>query len=366
MALELETFFELFFQQINKIYDNYENNEKSNMLQLLHYAEIGAPKDLISEILTEIYNELMKQPNQNNACNFKNTIIHGSNRIINDLKISEFFLNQIRIFNYHDEEYKNIMISLLEVVLLDDFKRNDNFIRTNIYFKKILFDVLIKWKKSNNNDYNDDIVEFNDIVKKYNVRFDQYNDLSRITYPLYDIDIDGKLILYDFFEKKIIKYNKQDKVKQKLKQIKDLKEIKEANALKKIDALKKAKELKDLKDLKKANDLKKAKESKELKVLKQAEKVKIKNSSVVKNKKKPISSTIKKLVWNTNIGEEKGKSKCMCCNSTDISQMSFNCGHIIAESNGGKTIVSNLKPICQNCNSSMGTTDMNDFMKSLK
>jgi len=84
-----------------------------------------------------------------------------------------------------------------------------------------------------------------------------------------------------------------------------------------------------------------------------------------KKKKKSISSTIKRLVWNTNIGEAIGKSKCTCCKSTDITQLSFNCGHIIAESNGGDTIVSNLKPICQNCNSSMGTKNMNDFMSSL-
>lgn len=85
-----------------------------------------------------------------------------------------------------------------------------------------------------------------------------------------------------------------------------------------------------------------------------------------KKKKKPISATMKKLVWNINIGEEIGKAKCLCCNSTDITQMSFNCGHIIAEANGGETIVSNLKPICQNCNSSMGTKNMEDFMKTLK
>lgn len=86
----------------------------------------------------------------------------------------------------------------------------------------------------------------------------------------------------------------------------------------------------------------------------------------VKKKKKTISSTIKKLVWNTNIGEEIGKSKCYCCKSTDITQISFNCGHVIAEANQGETIVSNLKPICQNCNSSMGTKNMNEFMISLK
>jgi len=85
-----------------------------------------------------------------------------------------------------------------------------------------------------------------------------------------------------------------------------------------------------------------------------------------KKKKKPISATIKRLVWNTNIGEQIGKSKCMCCNVTDITQMSFNCGHIIAEINGGETVVSNLKPICQNCNSSMGTKDMKEFIKTLK
>lgn len=50
--------------------------------------------------------------------------------------------------------------------------------------------------------------------------------------------------------------------------------------------------------------------------------------------------------------------------------MSFNCGHIIAEANGGEVTVSktvsNLKPICQNCNSSMGTKNMDDFMKGFK
>ena len=84
-----------------------------------------------------------------------------------------------------------------------------------------------------------------------------------------------------------------------------------------------------------------------------------------KNKKQPISATIKRLVWNKYIGEEIGKSKCTCCFVTDITQLSFNCGHIIAEANGGETTVSNLKPICQNCNSSMGTKDMNKFMESL-
>jgi len=83
-------------------------------------------------------------------------------------------------------------------------------------------------------------------------------------------------------------------------------------------------------------------------------------------KKKAIPSAIKKLVWNKHIGEDIGKAKCLCCKTTDITQLSFNCGHIIAEANSGEIIVSNLKPICQNCNSSMGTKNMDDFIKGFK
>ena len=83
-------------------------------------------------------------------------------------------------------------------------------------------------------------------------------------------------------------------------------------------------------------------------------------------RKKNIPSTVKRLVWNTYIGEDIGKSKCLCCKTTYITQLSFHCGHIISEKNGGEINVTNLKPICQNCNSSMGTTNMDDFMKKLE
>ena len=90
------------------------------------------------------------------------------------------------------------------------------------------------------------------------------------------------------------------------------------------------------------------------------------NSKIAKKKKQKISATLRRLVWNTHIGEEIGKTKCLCCKLTDITQLSFTCGHIIAEANNGQTIVSNLKPICQYCNSSMGTQNMDKFIKNLK
>jgi hypothetical protein len=89
------------------------------------------------------------------------------------------------------------------------------------------------------------------------------------------------------------------------------------------------------------------------------------NGSGSSGTKGKISSTMKRLVWNAHIGEEIGKTKCLCCKVTDITQLSFNCGHVIAEARGGETIVSNLRPICQNCNSSMGTKNMHEFMRTL-
>ena len=85
--------------------------------------------------------------------------------------------------------------------------------------------------------------------------------------------------------------------------------------------------------------------------------VKIKKKSVIPKK-------IKQLVWNKYIGEDKGKSKCLCCKHTEISQMDFHCGHIISEFNGGKITIDNLKPICSLCNSSMGKTNMNEFIQT--
>lgn len=83
-----------------------------------------------------------------------------------------------------------------------------------------------------------------------------------------------------------------------------------------------------------------------------------------KKKKKSIPAPLKRKVWNKWIGEEIGKTKCLCCRLTEITQMSFHCGHIIAEANGGELKMDNLKPICSSCNSSMGTTNMDVFMKT--
>ena len=86
------------------------------------------------------------------------------------------------------------------------------------------------------------------------------------------------------------------------------------------------------------------------------------NKNIIR--KKAIPAVVKRLVWNTYIGENIGKSKCFCCKLTDITQLSFHCGHVVSENNGGKIHVDNLRPICQNCNCSMATKNMMEFMKT--
>jgi hypothetical protein len=76
-----------------------------------------------------------------------------------------------------------------------------------------------------------------------------------------------------------------------------------------------------------------------------------------------IPATVRNSVWNQNIGVEIGKSICMCCKSEPITRANFDCGHITAEKNGGTLELNNLRPICKHCNTSMGTENMDDFMK---
>ena len=190
-------------------------------------------------------------------------------------------------------------------------------------------------------------------------KIDTFENISDFIDKLENVKINGDtnncfyndINMYDELYDILLKVQEQEKI-----------ELLKKEEEKKMKVIKKAIKKEVVKEVKKTS-------SKEIKTdVKKNEKVQeiITDDNDKKKKKKPISATIKRLVWNTNIGEDVGKSKCMCCNSTDITQMSFNCGHIVAEANGGDTIVSNLKPICQNCNSSMGIKNMEEFMKSLK
>jgi len=83
----------------------------------------------------------------------------------------------------------------------------------------------------------------------------------------------------------------------------------------------------------------------------------------VRIRKDTIPKALRILVWDIFIGKEKGIAKCTCCNHTEIRQLDFECGHVVAESLGGSTTVDNLRPICGSCNRSMGVQNFYDFQK---
>ena len=75
-----------------------------------------------------------------------------------------------------------------------------------------------------------------------------------------------------------------------------------------------------------------------------------------------IPATVRNSVWNKYIGG--GDGLCLCCNSERITRGNFECGHVVSRKGGGKSSVANLRPICALCNRSMGTTNMERFMKT--
>ena len=90
--------------------------------------------------------------------------------------------------------------------------------------------------------------------------------------------------------------------------------------------------------------------------------VDIKQNIIKIRKKKPIPKTIRSLVWNKFIGEANGIGECYVC-SSKLSSQHFECGHIVAEVDGGDCTIDNLRPICSLCNRSIGSKNMDDFKK---
>jgi 5-methylcytosine-specific restriction endonuclease McrA len=80
-------------------------------------------------------------------------------------------------------------------------------------------------------------------------------------------------------------------------------------------------------------------------------------------RKRNIPKRVKVSVWNHYIGKEVGSAKCMCCQECEIIQGHFEAGHVISERNGGATNVANLRPVCSLCNKSMGSKNMQEFMR---
>ena len=80
------------------------------------------------------------------------------------------------------------------------------------------------------------------------------------------------------------------------------------------------------------------------------------------NNEENITLTFRNNIWLKYCGEVY-KTKCLCCNSREISIYNFECGHILSKKNGGEISIDNIVPICSFCNRSMGSTHMLKYME---
>lgn len=83
--------------------------------------------------------------------------------------------------------------------------------------------------------------------------------------------------------------------------------------------------------------------------------------------KKNIPKALRSAVWETYVGKVyETKCKVEWCKNT-INPFIYEVGHNIPESKGGSTTIDNLRPICSQCNKSMGNhytiDEFNDLYK---
>jgi len=77
--------------------------------------------------------------------------------------------------------------------------------------------------------------------------------------------------------------------------------------------------------------------------------------------RKTIPQKIRQDLWKQYYGENYN-SLCLICKQ-HISTTNFEVGHIISVANGGPDFINNLRPICRDCNRSMGTENMDEYKK---
>ena len=81
--------------------------------------------------------------------------------------------------------------------------------------------------------------------------------------------------------------------------------------------------------------------------------------------RKRIPKGKRRAIWVKHIGQYIFRTKCPCCNSTEIDPFTFEAGHIHPHSKGGSDDISNLVPICSICNKDMGSENMKIYMKKI-
>jgi 5-methylcytosine-specific restriction endonuclease McrA len=95
-------------------------------------------------------------------------------------------------------------------------------------------------------------------------------------------------------------------------------------------------------------------------------KKKVSTRKTKSDEKSPKSRVAMKAMSNTLFTKyitETNQVKCVIC-STLLLQHNMQVGHVISRKNGGSDTIDNLRPICGSCNSSLGETNVTDYLRN--
>jgi hypothetical protein len=79
-----------------------------------------------------------------------------------------------------------------------------------------------------------------------------------------------------------------------------------------------------------------------------------------------VTVKLRNLVWNKYGYKKDAVQPCHCCQKEIEKGVNFVCGHVIPRARGGKSVLDNLEPICNECNIDMKTMDMKEYIKNVK
>jgi 5-methylcytosine-specific restriction endonuclease McrA len=340
-----------------------KNRIKYNDLAKLKQKEKGtynfdftnAYGQMIGEFKNTINTKIMKVSAENKLSNFGNfqNIWNSIGVNVNDFPLSKFLLSMIPDIDFYPQIIKQLIMDYSRIFNEDDYKLNynDDVEIIVLYFGKLLVKVLYQF----NNEpikYLNDINALNNLTRQYVIEYHMMGN-----YNSYHSDIVHKIIKPNKENiKPIIEYLEQ--------QCKNIELIEKLQA--KMD-VKLELPIEIPKATKSKEDIPNAEIPKEIKTKEKEPKApKAKKDDIKSDKSKKIPSAVRKIVWNTYIGKDNTTGKCLVCSSEDISHTNFECGHVKSRVNGGDVTVDNLRPICGNCNKSIGGNDMDEFMDKFK
>jgi 5-methylcytosine-specific restriction endonuclease McrA len=84
---------------------------------------------------------------------------------------------------------------------------------------------------------------------------------------------------------------------------------------------------------------------------------------MTKRARKPIPAATREQLWHKWFKDD-GRVTCPVCNYREITPFDFEAGHKVPDCKGGSAAIGNLVPMCRACNRSMGSRDINEYLRA--